>query len=73
MGQGDPFKNGIQRIHRQFWYKVDQIMSSFTLSGTCERGFTLICKNSEFWEPHIFGTLGGQKFGIMGVHRMNQF
>ena len=38
MDHGDPFKNGLQRIRRQFWYTADQVMSRFTLPGTCERG-----------------------------------
>ena len=69
MNNGDPFKNGLQRIRRQFQFIVHQVMPRFTLPGTCERDFTLICKNSEFWELHIFGILGALKFGIMGVHR----
>ena len=39
MGQEDPFQNGIQTIRRQFWYILDQTKSSFTLPGTCQRGF----------------------------------
>ena len=53
-----PFENGIPIIKRQFSYMVDQIWSNFTLPGTCERGFTLICKNSEFWGPIYFRNFG---------------
>ena len=52
MGQGNPLKNGIQNIKENFgMYIVDQCMPIFTFPGTCERGFTPICKKSESWVP----------------------
>ena len=63
MNNGDPFKNGLQRIRRQFQFIVHQVMPRFTfLEPKRESFYSDMQKNrnfgspisSESWEPNIW-------------------